>query len=220
MGSVVKKGTGQIARVAARSGKNRPCVLWFTGLSGSGKSTIAERVVDMLERSGTPVEYLDGDRVRSVFPGTGFSREERDQHIRRIGFLASLLEKHGVTVVASFVSPYRDARAFVRGLCRNFIEVHVATPLAECERRDVKGLYAKARRGEIRKFTGVSDPYEQPKKPELVIDTTSMSVDEACGKVMAALGMGLGASVRRHVRLGKSSSHQVIKSSNRRCPTH
>ena len=184
MGSVVKKKIVAPARARVRGGTARPCVVWFTGLSGSGKSTIAERVVHELERAGLPVEYLDGDRVRAVFPATGFTREERDQHIRRIGFLASLLEKHGVIVVASFVSPYREARAFVRGLCRNFIEVHVATPLAECERRDVKGLYAKARRGEIPRFTGVSDPYEPPHKPELTIDTTKTPLEQACTLVL------------------------------------
>jgi len=164
-----------------------PAVVWFTGLSGSGKSTIAERVLDELERRHVPVEYLDGDRVRSVFPDTGFSREERDRHIRRIGFVASLLEKHGVLVIASFVSPYRAARLFVRGLCKRFVEVYVATPLAECERRDVKGLYARARRGEIAQFTGVSDPYEEPENPELVIDTTAMPVARAVAMVMKYL---------------------------------
>ena len=98
---------------------------------------------------------------------TGFTREERNEHVRRTGFLASRLEAHGVTVVASFVSPYRESRDFVRGLCRNFIEIYVATPLEECERRDVKGLYARARRGEISNFTGINDPYEAPEHPDI-----------------------------------------------------
>src|SRR6476661_5805797 len=101
-------------------------VLWFTGLSGSGKSTVASRVAEMLKCRGTDVEYLDGDAIRSVFPMTGFTREERNEHVRRTGFLASRLEAHGVTVVASFVSPYRESRDFVRGLCRNFVEIYVA----------------------------------------------------------------------------------------------
>jgi adenylylsulfate kinase len=164
-----------------------PGVLWFTGLSGSGKSTIAEPVEAELRRQGVNVEYLDGDRVRSILPNTGFSKAERDEHIRRIGFLASLLEKHGVFVVASFVSPYAEARNFVRSLCRRFIEVHVATPLDECERRDVKGLYARARSGDISNFTGVSDPYEPPACPELSIDTTGLSVPEACDRVFSYL---------------------------------
>jgi len=167
------------------TGKGGGRVLWFTGLSGSGKSTIARRVVESLEGRGLPVEYLDGDTIRDIFPGTGFSREERDAHIRRVGYLASRLERHGITVVASLVSPYRGSRDFVRGLCRRFTEVWVATPLEECERRDVKGLYARARRGEIRQFTGIDDPYEAPLDPELVLDTTSLTVDAAAATVLA-----------------------------------
>ncbi|MGD9873739.1 MAG: adenylyl-sulfate kinase [Kiritimatiellia bacterium] len=167
--------------------KYKPAVLWFTGLSGSGKSTIAEKLVADLETAGQEIEYLDGDLVREIFPQTGFTREERDLHIRRIGFIASLLEKHGVLVVASFVSPFRAAREEVRRCCRHFIEIHVSTPLEECERRDVKGLYARARAGEIRNFTGVSDPYEPPENPEIKLDTTGISLDEACGRVQEYL---------------------------------
>lgn len=168
-------------------------VVWFTGLSGSGKSTIAERVARELEGAGQDVEYLDGDAVRAAFPGTGFTRPERDEHIRRVGFLASRLEAHGVVVVASFVSPYRDARDFVRGLCRSFVEVYVSTPLEECERRDVKGLYERARSGEIPHFTGISDPYEPPRHAELVIDTTGVSVDDAVRQVLAAVRRRTGS---------------------------
>ncbi len=159
-------------------------MLWFTGLSGAGKSTIAEQVVAALQQRGVPVEYLDGDRVRDVFPATGFSKEERDAHIARIGFIAHLLEKHGVTVVAAFVSPYRAARARVRAMCRRFLEIHVATPLEECERRDVKGLYQRARSGAVAHFTGVSDPYEAPEQPELVIDTTRVPLAAARDMVL------------------------------------
>jgi adenylylsulfate kinase len=162
----------------------RPAVLWFTGLSGAGKSTIAERVAKELAGRGVPVEYLDGDHIRQLFPSTGFTRPERDAHVRRVGYLASRLEAHGVSVVASLVSPYADSREFVRGLCRNFVEIHVSTPLAECERRDAKGLYARARRGEIRHFTGIDDPYEAPLHPDLVIDTRHVSVEDACGRVL------------------------------------
>jgi adenylylsulfate kinase len=162
-------------------------VIWFTGLSGSGKSTIAERVADELRWQGRKVEYLDGDAVRAVFADNGFTRPERDAHIRRIGFLASRLAAHGITVVASFVSPYRTPREFVRGLCPGFFEVYVSTPLEECERRDVKGLYARARRGEIENFTGISDPYEPPATPELDINTTQLSVEEAVSRVLAAV---------------------------------
>jgi adenylylsulfate kinase len=165
-------------------GELRPSVIWFTGLSGSGKSTIADWVAGELRRRGLKVERLDGDALRSVFPMTGFTREERDSHVRRVGFLASRLEQHGVFVVASFVSPYRDSREFVRGLCTSFVEVHVSTSLEECERRDVKGLYAKARRGELRNFTGIDDPYEPPEHPELTVETSRVSVEEAGSAVL------------------------------------
>jgi adenylylsulfate kinase len=165
----------------------QPAVLWFTGLSGSGKSTIADLVAAELRRRGHHVERLDGDTVRSIFPNTGFTRPERDAHIRRVGYLASILEKNGVFVVASFVSPYEESRQFVRSLCPNFVEIYVATPLEECERRDVKGLYAQARRGEIRNFTGIDDPYERPAAPEVVIDTREVTAMAAAGAVMAEL---------------------------------
>jgi adenylylsulfate kinase len=163
-------------------------VLWFTGLSGSGKSTIAGRVHRELERRGVDVEYIDGDALREVFPNTGFTRADREEHLRRTGYMASRLAAHGVTVVASFVSPYRDSREFVRRLCPDFFEIYVATPLEECERRDVKGLYARARRGQIQNFTGIDDPYEPPESPELTLDTRSLSVDECTVKVLALFG--------------------------------
>jgi adenylylsulfate kinase len=163
-------------------------VLWFTGLSGSGKSTIAVRVHQALERGGTEVEYIDGDALREVFPGTGFTRAEREEHLRRTGYMASRLAAHGVTVIASFVSPYRESRDFIRRLCPGFMEIFVDTPLDECERRDVKGLYARARRGEIRNFTGIDDPYEVPEHPELTLDTRALSVDQCVGRVLARLG--------------------------------
>jgi 3'(2'),5'-bisphosphate nucleotidase len=171
------------------TGSAEGMVLWFTGLSGSGKSTIARRVVETLARRGRPVEYLDGDAIREVFPATGFTRPERDAHIRRVGWVASRLERHGVIVVASLVSPYRDSRAFVRGLCRRFSEIFISTPFDECARRDVKGLYARARAGEIRHFTGLDDPYEAPDAPELTIDTTDISVEDAVTRVLDHLGV-------------------------------
>jgi adenylylsulfate kinase len=163
-------------------------VLWFTGLSGSGKSTIATRVNRELELRGVEVEYLDGDALREVFPNTGFTRPEREEHLRRVGYMASRLAAHGITVVASFVSPYRDSRDFIRRLCRAFVEIYVATPLEECERRDVKGLYSRARRGEIQNFTGIDDPYEPPEHPELTLDTRALSVEQCVARVLERIG--------------------------------
>jgi adenylylsulfate kinase len=174
-------------RVPVDVDRGRPGVLWLTGLSGAGKSTIAGWVADELRRRGLRVEQLDGDAIRDILPNTGFTKAERDAHIRRVGYLASKLEQNGVFVVASFVSPYAEGRNFVRALCRRFVEVHIATPLAECERRDVKGLYAKARRGEIHNFTGIDDPYEPPVNPDLIIDTSGISVAEAGRRVLAIL---------------------------------
>jgi adenylylsulfate kinase len=122
-----------------------------------------------------------------VFPNTGFSREERNAHVKRVGYLASRLEHHGVLVVCALISPYAAARLDVRNMCRRFVEVFVSTPLEECERRDVKGLYARARRGEIAQFTGVSDPYEAPSTPEVTIDTTLVRPDQAVMLIMKAL---------------------------------
>src|SRR5215212_3315029 len=177
-------GSGQTSEPADGTRPTAP-VLWFTGLSGSGKSTIATRVHQELERRGTEVEYIDGDALREVFPATGFTREEREEHLRRTGYMASRLAAHGVTVVASFVSPYRASREFIRRLCPGFLEIFVATPLEECERRDVKGLYARARRGEIRNFTGIDDPYEVPDHTELSLDTRDLSVEQAVKQVLA-----------------------------------
>lgn len=162
----------------------RPFVLWFTGLSGSGKSTIAARVYGALKEKGIKAERLDGDEIRAVFPDTGFDREGRMAHIARVGYLASVLERNGICVIVSLISPYVEARDRVRDLCGRFIEVHVATPLSVCEKRDVKGLYAKSRRGEIRGFTGIDHPYEEPEKPELVIDTSRQTVEESAAVVM------------------------------------
>jgi len=166
----------------------KPSVIWFTGLSGAGKSTISEAVYERLKKKGLKIEHLDGDAVRSIFPMTGFSKEERNRHIKRVGFLASMLEKNGVFIIASFISPYKESRDFVRNLCSNFREVYVSTPLAECERRDSKGLYAKARKGEIKQFTGIDDPYEVPQNPEITVDTSNQSVNESIDYVMKELG--------------------------------
>jgi adenylylsulfate kinase len=167
-----------------------PAVLWFTGLSGAGKTTIARIVAARLRAAGARVEELDGDAIREIFPTTGFSRPERDAHIRRVGYLASRLQRHGVFAIAALVSPYRESREFVRRLCDRFVEIYVSTPLAECERRDAKGLYARARRGEIAQFTGLDDPYEPPEAPELVIDTRCATAEQAADRVLAYLESG------------------------------
>ena len=165
--------------------------LWFTGLSGSGKTTISELVAPELERRGLLVERLDGDVVRTHLSyGLGFSKADRDANIERIGWVASRLTRAGAAVVVSAISPYEEARRTARALVEEhgpFVEVYVATPVEECERRDVKGLYAKARAGEIPEFTGVSDPYEEPANPELRIDTTAHDPEESARLVLAKL---------------------------------
>ena len=159
-------------------------VLWFTGLSGSGKSTLADIVYAELKKSDLKIEQLDGDIVRDVFPKTGFSEKERNEHIKRIGFLTSILERNGIVVIASFISPFVKAREFVRNQCENFVEIYVSASLEECEKRDVKGLYKKARNGDIRDFTGINSPYEIPNNPELVIDTEKLSIEKSTQKVL------------------------------------
>tara|TARA_R110002124_G_scaffold205710_3_gene372248 strand:- start:8197 stop:8757 length:561 start_codon:yes stop_codon:yes gene_type:complete len=167
-----------------QSTKWKPTVLWFTGLSGSGKSTISEKLFELMQKEGLEVEHLDGDVIRDIFPKTGFSKEDRNAHIKRVGYLASRLQSHKVFVIGSFVSPYKEARDFVRELCEDFTEIYISTPYEECEKRDVKGLYAKARAGEIKNFTGLDDPYEAPENPELEIDTTDITLDEALALVI------------------------------------
>jgi adenylylsulfate kinase len=162
--------------------------LWFTGLSGAGKSTIANLVVEELRARGQRVELLDGDEVREhLSKGLGFSKEDRNINVERIGFVASLLARNGVVAVTAAISPYRAVRDTVRGWIETFVEIHVATPVEECEARDVKGLYAKARRGEVPEFTGLTDPYEPPLDPELRIETTGRTPEESAAEVVAYL---------------------------------
>ena len=163
-------------------------VLWLTGLSGAGKSTIAAKLGPALAERGHRVELLDGDEVRTnLCQGLGFSREDRDTNIARIGYVAGKLAKHGVAVLVAAISPYRQARDLVRAEVDNFVEVHVAAPVQTCAERDPKGLYAKALSGEIKHFTGVSDPYEPPLAPEVVLHTEAESVDESVEQVIAWL---------------------------------
>ena len=163
--------------------------LWFTGLSGSGKSTIARLVEAELRERDVRVEVLDGDVVRTnLSKGLGFSKEDRDTNIRRIAFVASLLSRNGVVAITAAISPYREIRDEARELMGDrFVEIFVKASVEECARRDVKGLYEKAFRGEIKEFTGVSDPYEEPLSPELVIDTESESPEESADRVLALI---------------------------------
>jgi adenylyl-sulfate kinase len=163
-------------------------VLWLTGLSGAGKSTLAAKLGPALAERGHRVELLDGDEVRTnLCQGLGFSREDRDTNIARIGYVAGKLAKHGVAVLVAAISPYREARDQVRAAVDNFVEIHVAAPVSTCAERDVKGLYAKALSGELKNFTGISDPYEPPLEPELVLHTEAETVDESVEQVIAWL---------------------------------
>src|SRR5437660_12139108 len=163
--------------------------LWFTGLSGAGKTTIAELVRQELEARSRKVEWLDGDEVREhLSKGLGFSKEDRDTNIDRIGWVASRLTRHGAAVIVSAISPYRDARDKARAMVEangTFLEVFVDASVEECARRDVKGLYEKAFKGEIKEFTGVSDPYEPPLDPEITIDTEAQTVQDSAAQVLA-----------------------------------
>ena len=165
--------------------------LWFTGLSGSGKSTIAHLVGPELDRRGCIVEYLDGDTVRThLSKGLGFSKEDRDTHIERIGWVASRLTRQGAAVIAAAISPYEETRRKAREMVEefgSFVEVHVRASVEECARRDVNGLYAKAFAGEIKGFTGVDDPYEEPTSPEIVVDTEETTPEEAAAIVVGKL---------------------------------
>ena len=159
-------------------------VLWFTGLAGSGKSSIAEKLLAHLETQNKRVQLLDGDLIRGFCP-TGFSKEERNDHVKRVGLMASLLEKHGVIVIASLISPYQSARNEVRKLCKNYHEIYISTSLDVCEKRDVKGLYKKARSREIEHFTGISDTYEVPTNPELSIQTDHEGLETSTAKIIS-----------------------------------
>ena len=154
-------------------------VLWLTGLPGSGKTALADKLYEYLSGKGLNVARLDGDILRAAFPETGYTREERIRHVKRAGELAARSEKDGAIVIASLISPYREARSYVRSICANFVEIHVKASLATCEKRDPKGLYKKARAGEIKNFTGIDDPYEPPESPDSVIPTDGLTLDQS-----------------------------------------
>ena len=167
---------------------NTGFTLWFTGLSGAGKTTLAKRVQRILISRGMNVELLDGDVIRTnLSKGLGFSKEDRDTNIRRIGFVASLLARNNTVCLAAAISPYKAVRDEVRGLHQTFVEVYTFATLDTLEGRDVKGLYKKARAGEIKGFTGVDDPYEAPENPEIAIDTNTESVEISTDKIIRYL---------------------------------
>jgi bifunctional enzyme CysN/CysC len=183
----------------ARAGlkEQKPCVLWFTGLSGAGKSTIANTLEKRLHAMGRHTYLLDGDNVRhGLNKDLGFTDADRVENIRRVAEAARLFVDAGLIVMVSFISPFRSERRMARSLFDQgeFYEVHVDTPLAEAEKRDVKGLYKKARRGELKNFTGIDSPYEPPENPEIYVDTTRTSAEESAAAILEHL--------RRHGRLG------------------
>jgi adenylylsulfate kinase len=163
--------------------------LWFTGLSGSGKTTVTNQLVKELRKRDIQLEGLDGDIVReNLSKGLGFSKEDRDTNIRRIAFVANLLSRNGVPTITAAISPYREIRDEAREMMDDrFIEVYAKASVEVCEERDVKGLYAKARSGEIKEFTGVSDPYEPPENPEIVIETETQSPEESAQQILSFL---------------------------------
>lgn len=182
-------------RMLARADKERllgqrGVMLWFTGLSGSGKSTVAVALERELHRRGRLCRLLDGDNIRTgINAGLGFSADDRRENIRRIAEVGKLFVDTGIITLAAFVSPTEELRTLARDIigAADFKEIFVATPLEECERRDVKGLYARARRGEVKNFTGISAPFEAPQNPALVLDTTDTPVEESVGRVLALL---------------------------------
>lgn len=164
-------------------------VVWLTGLPGSGKTTIARQLEPELRKLGWPVEVLDGDEIRqNLSKGLGFSREDRETHLKRVTYVAKLLSRNGVAVIAAFISPYRNIRAYARNETTNFTEVYVKCSLETCARRDPKGLYEKASSGAIKNLTGPQDLYEEPLKPDLVVDTERLTVQESIQAILTKLG--------------------------------
>jgi len=187
--NVVWQNTDITRDMRAQQKGQKPLTLWFTGLSGSGKSTLANEIEKRLVAMGKHTMLLDGDNIRhGLNKNLGFKETDRVENIRRIAEVAKLMNDAGLIALTSFISPYEKDRENAREIIgESYIEIHVATPLEECERRDVKGLYAKARAGEIPAFTGVSSPYEEPVNPEMRIDTTNYSIEEAAELVIREL---------------------------------
>jgi len=166
---------------------HKSAILWFTGLSGSGKSTIAHAVEEKLHQMGVHTYVLDGDNIRTgLNKDLGFTPEDRKENIRRIGEVSKLFVDAGIIVLSAFISPYREDREFVRKIVNDneFIEIYVKCPIEVCEKRDVKGLYKKARQGLIKNFTGIDDPYEEPENPEIIIETNKETIEESVEKII------------------------------------
>jgi adenylyl-sulfate kinase len=182
--------------------------LWLTGLPCSGKSTLASLVAEDLRARSLETEILDGDAVRAnLSKGLGFSKEDRDENIRRIGFVCGLLSRHGIIAIAAAISPYRATRNEVRASIPNFFEVYVKASLEVCARRDTRGMYRKALAGEIQHFTGLDDPYEPPLRPELVISTEAVTPHESAVRILEALGIrGLLAPRSSHGHSSENAS--------------
>jgi len=178
--SLTSKIKRKLHQKTASSGK----VLWLTGLPGSGKTTLNHALAQKLRKQGHSVTQLDGDLVRGKLTSWGFSRLERQKHIYHMGFTASELEKAKQLVICSFVSPYEKDRKWVKCLCKDFYEIYISCPISECKKRDPKGMYKKADKGEIKNFTGVDAPYEAPSYPDVLLDTKRLSVDECVDKII------------------------------------
>lgn len=160
-----------------------PFVIWFTGLSGSGKTDLATATYEKLKAMGLKIDRLDGHVVRNIFPETGFSREEVNKHISRVGYLASKLENNGVIVVASFLSPYAESRNKIRELCTNFIEIFIDTPLEACKKNDIDGIYSRYEQGEIINLPGLDAPYDRPENPDLILRPDQQSEEDMLKKI-------------------------------------
>ncbi len=167
--------------------KREPFVLWFTGLPFSGKGDIADKLYEILYKKYNHVQRIDGHDVRTLFPIKGFSKEEREAYLKRMGYFASILERNGVVVIASFISPFEESRSYNRNLAKNYIEVYVNTPLAECKKRDTYGLYQQVGKNSEKHIVGMDESYEAPKKAEIMLDLSRQTIEEASSFIMSYL---------------------------------